>query len=212
MSSLPRSSMVWLHAGWGHRPGMLDSLPAFHRDGRVNAVIETPRGSRNKFTFEPDTGTFHLGKQLPAGAVFPFDFGFIPSTLAQDGDPLDVLVLLETPTFPGCVVGGRIIGVIDGRQTGRTGKTTANPRLIAVAMESTEFAGVRRLRELPSSLIDEITHFFVSYNDATGKTYTPSGAFGPRKALAMIHAGISRRQNATRGKKRKRGRTLGRVA
>jgi inorganic pyrophosphatase len=184
---------------------MLDRLPAFHRAGRVNAVIETPRGSRNKFTFDGDTGTFHLGKQLPAGAVFPFDFGFIPSTLAQDGDPLDVLVLLETPTFPGCVVRGRIVGVIDGRQTGRTGKSTANPRLIAVSMESTEYAGIRRLRELPQTLIDEITHFFVSYNDASGKTYTPTGVFGPRKATAMIEAGISRRQNAlSRAKKRKR--------
>ena len=192
---------------------MLDSLPAFHRGGRINAVIETPRGSRNKFTFEPDSGTFRLGKQLPAGAVFPFDFGFVPSTLAEDGDPLDVLMLLETPTFPGCVVRGRVVGVIDGRQTGRSGKTTANPRLIAVAMESTEYAGVRRLRELPQSLIDEITHFFVSYNDATGKTYTPSGAFGPRKALAMIEAGITRRQTAiSRSKKRKRRGTLQEVA
>ena len=184
---------------------MLDSLPAFHRGGGINAVIETPRGSRNKFTFAPDSGTFHLGKQLPAGAVFPFDFGFVPSTLAEDGDPLDVLMLLETPTFPGCIVRGRVVGVIDGRQTGRSGKTTANPRLIAVAMESTEYAGVRRLRELPQTLIDEITHFFVSYNDATGKTYTPSGAFGPRKARAMIEAGITRRQSAiSRTKKRKR--------
>ena len=192
---------------------MLDRLPAFHRAARINAVIETPRGSRNKFTFEPESNTFHLGKQLPAGAVFPFDFGFVPSTLAEDGDPLDVLMLLETATFPGCVVRGRIVGVIDGRQTGRSGKTTANPRLIAVSMESTEYAGVRRLRELPQTLIDEITHFFVSYNDAAGKTYAPSGAFGPRKALAMIDAGIRRRQNATaKAKKRKGGRTIRRVA
>jgi inorganic pyrophosphatase len=190
---------------------MLDRLPAFHREGRINAVIETPRGSRNKFTFDAESNTFRLGKQLPAGAVFPFDFGFVPSTLAEDDDPLDVLVLLETPTFPGCVVRGRIVGVIDGMQTGRSGRTTANPRLIAVATKSTEYAGVRRLDELPQALIDEITHFFVSYNGATGKTYRPTGAFGPRKARSMIEAGIRRRQNAT-ARRRKRRRTLRKVA
>jgi inorganic pyrophosphatase len=191
---------------------MLDRLPAFHRAGRLNAVIETPRGSRNKFTFEPESGTFRLGKQLPAGAVFPFDFGFVPSTLAEDGDPLDVLVLLETPTFPGCVVRSRVVGVIDGRQTGRSGRTTVNPRLIAVATKSTEYAGIRRLSELPQSLIDEITHFFVSYNEATGKRYAPTGAFGRRKAATMIEAGIRRRQNATRAEKRRRPRPVRRVA
>src|SRR5215204_6257901 len=138
---------------------MLDRLPAIHRRGRINAVIETPKGSRNKFTFEPDSDSFRLGKQLPAGAVFPFDFGFVPSTLSGDGDPLDVLVLLETPTFPGCIVRSRVIGVIDGRQTGRSGKVTSNPRIVAVATKSTEYDVVRRLRDLPPGLVDEITHF-----------------------------------------------------
>jgi inorganic pyrophosphatase len=190
---------------------MLYRLPAYHRAGRLNAVIETPRGSRNKFTFEPESGTFCLGKQLPAGAVFPFDFGFVPSTLAEDGDPLDVLVLLESPTFPGCVVRSRVIGVIDGQQTGRSGRTTANPRLIAVATKSTEYAGFRRLNELPQSLVDEITHFFVSYNQAAGKTYLPTGAFGPRTAATMIEAGIRRRQNAT-DRSQKRRRAIRRIA
>src|SRR5690349_13619163 len=100
----------------GHPDDMLDRLPAYHRRTILNAVIETPRGSRNKFKFDPATGAFELGKQLPAGAVFPYDFGFVPSTLGDDGDPLDVLVLLETATFPGCIVHVRLIGVIDGRQ------------------------------------------------------------------------------------------------
>ena len=129
----------------------------------------------------------------------------MPSTLADDGDPLDVLVLLETPTFPGCVVRARVVGVIDGEQTSRSGKTATNPRLIAVATKSTEYAAIRRLNELPQSLIDEITHFFVSYNAAAGKTYRPTGAFGPRTAASMIEAGIRRRQNAVaRTQKRRR--------
>ncbi|MFL5686027.1 MAG: inorganic diphosphatase [Chloroflexota bacterium] len=190
---------------------MLHRLPAFHSAGRLNAVIETPRGSRNKFSFEPDSGTFRLGKQLPAGAVFPFDFGFVPSTLADDGDPLDVLVLLETPTFPGCVVRARLVGVIDGQQTGRSGRTSSNPRLVAVATKSTEYAKIRRLSELPQALVDEITHFFVSYNEATGKTYRPTGTFGRRKAASMIEDGIRRRQNAS-ARSQKRRRPMRRVA
>ena len=98
----------------------------------------------------------------------------------------------------------RVVGVIDGEQTGRAGKTSANPRLIAVATKSTEYAAIRRIGELPHSLIDEITHFFVSYNQATGKTYAPTGVFGPRRAASMIEAGIQRRQNATRREKRRR--------
>lgn len=179
---------------------MLDRLPAFHRAGRiVNAVVETPRGSRNKFTFDPQIGTFTLGKQLPAGWVFPFDFGFVPSTLGDDGDPLDVLVLLETPTFAGCVVQGRVIGIIDGEESDGSATSVANPRVIAVAVESTEYATLRRIDQLPGNLIDEITEFFVSYNEATGKTFRSNGTHGAREAIATIRAGMRRRDEADGG-------------
>ena len=79
-------------------------------------VIETPKGSPNKLAFEPRFGTFVLKIVLPAGAVFPFDFGFVPSTRAEDGDPVDVLVLMDAPVFPGCVVPSRLVGVIDAEQ------------------------------------------------------------------------------------------------
>ena len=78
-------------------------------------VIETPKGSPNKLAFEPRYGTFVLKGVLPAGAVFPFDFGFVPSTRAEDGDPLDVLVLMDAPVFPGCIVPSRLVGVIGSR-------------------------------------------------------------------------------------------------
>jgi inorganic pyrophosphatase len=164
---------------------MLDRLPS--RDGkRLNVIVETPRGSRNKFTYEPELATFRLGKQLPAGAVFPFDFGFIPSTRAGDGDPLDALVLLDAPTFPGCLVRARLLGVILGRQTGRSGRTVDNPRLIAVATKSNEFGSIRTLKDLPTPLVDEIVHFFVSYNAASGKSFEPSGRHGRRMAKAVL--------------------------
>jgi inorganic pyrophosphatase len=91
----------------------------------VLVVIETPKGSPNKFAFEPRFGTFVLKGVLPAGAVFPFDFGFVPSTRAEDGDPVDVLVLMDAPAFPGCVVPSRLVGVIEAEQTegGKTERT-----------------------------------------------------------------------------------------
>jgi len=113
------------------RPKSLDRLEPFE-DGCVLVVIETPKGSPNKLAFEARFGTFVLKGVLPAGAVFPFDFGFVPSTRAEDGDPLDVLVLMDAPVFPGCVVPSRLVGVIEAERT-EDGKTERNDRVLAVA-------------------------------------------------------------------------------
>ena len=88
---------------------------------RIQVIIETPKGSRNKFAFDPEQEVFALAKVLPAGMVFPYDFGFIPSTKAEDGDPTDVLVLMDEPAFPGVLVKCRVIGVIEGEQ-GKIGR------------------------------------------------------------------------------------------
>ena len=104
-------------------------------------VVETPKGSRNKYAFDPDHRVFELKKVLPAGMAFPYDFGFLPSTKGGDGDPLDVLVLMDEPAFPGCVLKCRVIGVIEGEQGNKkkknvtigslplNAKTTAGPTL-----------------------------------------------------------------------------------
>jgi inorganic pyrophosphatase len=86
-------------------------------DKLLQVVIETPKGSRNKYSFDPEQHIFVLKAALPAGMSFPYDFGFVPQTLAQDGDPLDVLVLMDEPAFPGCALLVRLIGVIEGEQT-----------------------------------------------------------------------------------------------
>src|SRR5437870_2951630 len=88
----------------------------------LRVVIETPKGSRNKFAFDPDQHVFELKKVLPTGMAFPYDFGFVPSTEAEDGDPIDVLVLMDEPAFPGCVLKCRLIGVIEGEQGDRKKK------------------------------------------------------------------------------------------
>lgn len=164
----------------------LGSLPPFAEDGSLTVVIETPKGSGNKLTFVPDGGYIELGAPLPLGAVFPFDFGFVPGTLAGDGDPIDVLVLLEGGVHPGVVVRARLIGAIEAEQTERDGTCVRNDRLVAVAEKSRLHGEVRSLDDLPSALIDEIEHFFASYNELKGKSFTPVGRCGPDGAKALV--------------------------
>src|SRR4029453_9457458 len=109
--------------------------PFDKESGYVNAIIDTPKGSRNKFKYDDKLGLFKLGGALPLGAVFPFDFGYVPSTKGGDGDPLDILILMDEPAFPGCLVPAKLIGVIEAEQT-EGGETTRNDRLIAVAADS----------------------------------------------------------------------------
>src|SRR6478609_592733 len=85
--------------------------------GDLNMIIDTPKGSRNKFKYDEQHGLFKLSGVLPAGAVFPYDFGYVPATLGDDGDPIDVLVLMDEPAFVGCLVAARLIGVIEAEQT-----------------------------------------------------------------------------------------------
>ncbi len=165
---------------------LLEKLKPFDKKtGYLNVVIETPKGSRNKYAFDFDLKGYKLKTVLPHGAVFPFDFGSIPGTLAEDGDPLDVLLLMDEPAFAGCFLQARLIGVIEAEQTEK-GKTERNDRLIAVAAESHTNASTKSLLELEPALVDEIEHFFVSYNDARGKKFKPIGRKGPAAARRLI--------------------------
>lgn len=168
-----------------HRLGAFDD-----GDKEINVIIETPKGSRNKFDYDEELGLFKLGGVLPAGASFPFDFGFVPSTLGGDGDPLDVLVLMDEPAFAGCLVSTRLIGVIEAEQTERDGKTTRNDRLIGVASTARVHSDVQAIEKLNKNLLDEIEHFFVSYNEIKDKEFRPLGRFGPERALELIHEGM----------------------
>jgi len=161
--------------------------------GALNIVIETPKGHRNKFKFDPERELFMLGGVLPAGAVFPFDFGFIPATKGGDGDPLDVLVLMDEPAFVGCLVPARLIGVIEADQT-EEGKTERNDRLIAVAADSRDMRDITDLAQLNDHLLTEIEHFFVSYNAVKGKEFKPRGRFGPDRASRVVEAAATPEQ------------------
>ena len=168
-------------------------LSAFGREpATLNVIIETPKGSRNKFDYDAEMGLFALGGILPVGAVFPFDFGFVPSTRGEDGDPLDVLVLMDEPVFPGVLVRARLIGIIEAEQTEEDGDTMRNDRLIAVAESSRSHRDVRDLAALNENLVAEIEHFFVSYNTIKGKRFTPHGHFGPEHAETAVREGMAR--------------------
>jgi len=184
-------------------PHPLSRLPAFDaQSGDLNVVVETSKGSRNKITFDPARGLFELTGVLPAGASFPYDFGFVPSTLAEDGDPLDVLVLLDEPVFAGCLVTCRLVGVVAANQTERDGETVRNDRLIAVSAKSRTHDDVRSLADLSDTLLHQLEHFFVSYNDEKGKCFEVLERKGSRAARTLVEQGMARYRAAARTRAR----------
>lgn len=165
-------------------------LPAFRQEpGSLNAVIETPKGSRNKFKYEPHLGVFGLSSVLPAGYVFPFDFGFIPATKAQDGDPVDVLILMDEPAYPGIVVEVRLVGVFEAEES-KDGRSYRNDRLVAVASVSQEHKDIRTIEDISAALLDQIEHFFVSYEQMKGKGFKILARKGPETALELARQGM----------------------
>ena len=163
-------------------------LPALaaHSRTRIHVVVETPKGGRNKVAFDPDLGAFKLKGVLPEGHSFPYDFGFVPSTQAEDGDPIDVLLLLDAPTFSGCVVEARLIGALEIEQREEDGSVVRNDRLLAVAANSRQHHRINGLDDLPKEMLDEIEHFFRSYNAAGGGEIHVLRRVGPKLAYALL--------------------------
>jgi inorganic pyrophosphatase len=169
----------------------LANLPSFDSDSEdLNVIVETPRGNRNKFDFDEEHKLFKLAKVLPEGMVFPFEFGFIPSTLGEDGDPLDILVLMDTPTTTGCLLTARLVGVIEALQTDGN-STCRNDRLIAIATHAHVHGQAKALSDLDPKIVDEIEDFFISYNKIQGSKFKPIGRHGPKRALKLVKKGIS---------------------
>ena len=148
-------------------------------------IIETPRGSRNKYKYNQETGRIKFSKVLPEGMVFPYDFGFIPDTKADDGDPLDVLLLSDEPMFPGCEVECRVIGVLRANQR-ENGKENRNDRLIAVAEGSVLYAAVNQLSDLEPAVLKQIEQFFTNYQKVRNIEFEVIERGGPRAALALL--------------------------
>jgi inorganic pyrophosphatase len=155
----------------------------------VQVVIETPKGSRNKYAFDEKQKIFELKKVLPAGMAFPYDFGFIPRTLGEDGDPVDVLVLMDEPAFPGCLLKCRLIGIIEGEQSDKKQKER-NDRIVAIEKENHSFADIRHIADLGHTFVQELESFFVNYHELSGEKYRIIDARGPKQARKRIEVGI----------------------
>jgi inorganic pyrophosphatase len=178
---------MWQHAAMASRSkkratGLAEptQLRASDEDSAdlFTVIIETPKGSRNKYAYDPEERIFALKKVLPAGMSFPYDFGFVPSTQGGDGDPVDVLVLMDEPAFPGCKLTCRIIGVIEGEQ-GNKKETERNDRVVAVENDNHSYAHVKRIDDLGKQFERELEEFFVNYHRLSGKEYRILAVKGP---------------------------------
>jgi inorganic pyrophosphatase len=152
-------------------------------------IVDTPAGSRNKYKYDPELLMFRISRILPEGSVFPYDFGFVPGTCAEDGDPIDVTVLGLAPSFPGCLVTARLLGVLRARQLERR-RQIRNDRLIAVAETEVNHSELVGLHSISPAQLRAIEHFFVSYNRFQGRDFRITGRGGTRMADALVTAAI----------------------
>jgi inorganic pyrophosphatase len=152
----------------------------------VNVIVEAPHGSRIKFKYDPKLDVFAVSYVLPRFAAFPFDYGFVPSTLAEDGDPIDIVVLMDAPSSVGCTLLARPIGVIEANQT-QEGKTFRNDRLIGGAIASADYARLRSFDELARHSLDAIEQFFICYNVMRNRTFSPIRRADSAAAYELIH-------------------------
>ena len=160
-----------------------------HDKQLLRVVIETPKGSRNKFAFNSDEQIFELKKVLPKGMAFPYDFGFVPSTKADDGDPVDVLVLMDEPAFPGCVLACRPVGVIEGEQK-KKDTTQRNDRIVAVEQDAHSWANTKSIADLGKEFCRELEEFFVNYHKLSGTEYRILDMRGPGQARKLVKSAM----------------------
>ena len=166
----------------------IEQLDAFDAQRQcANVIIETPKGSSVKFSYKPELGLFYAKRLLPPGMVFPFNFGFIPSTLGDDGDPLDILILNDVPLLCGCLVKARLVAVAKAEQT-EHGQTMRNDRIIGALLDEESPPEFLKLDYTPR-LAAQIQFFFATYNRFSGKEFKVLGVGSPQRAKKLIRDG-----------------------
>jgi inorganic pyrophosphatase len=168
--------------------------PTYSKDKKtIHAIIETPCKSRNKFDLDQKSGLFKFKKTLPDGMAFPCDFGFIPGTLGEDGDPLDILILMNETTFPGCLVECRLIGCIKAEQTEKKGKKVRNDRFIAVPSNARDYDHIKDAADINKNKLDAIVSFFENYNSQENKLFKLIEILNAKKAHKVLKKSKSRK-------------------
>lgn len=158
-------------------------LPWRDDDGHCRVVVEAPRGSLVKLKYESKLDAFLFSHRLPRGVAYPYDWGFVPGTCADDGDPLDAMVLLDAPTWPGVVIPSIPIGLVRVVQRDGARKTTRNDRVIAVAADDPTWDDVAAL---PKRVRNDLEAFFVTVGQQSHTRVTVEGWRGPQAARTAI--------------------------
>jgi inorganic pyrophosphatase len=156
----------------------------------VNVIVEIPRDSRNKYEFDHKTNSIMLDRHLIVAMGYPAEYGFIPDTLGGDGDPLDALVLTEYPTFPGCLIESKILGMCI-----MTDENGEDAKLLAVPAYDPQWKTAQDIDDVPKSTLDRISHFFTVYKDLDeGKWMKVENWVGRAEALVELDASRARYQ------------------
>ena len=142
----------------------LSRIPAQPEPGLINVLIEIPAGSKNKYEFDKDLNAFALDRVLYSSVQYPYDYGFVPNTLADDGDPLDGMVLIDQPTFPGCVIPARPIGMLEMIDGG-----DRDEKILCVPDQDPRYTHVKSLEDIANHRLDEIAEFFRTYKNLEKK-------------------------------------------
>jgi inorganic pyrophosphatase len=162
-----------MQAGGTHPPSIfklenfildLSLIPAQPKFGIINVLIEIPAGSKNKYEFDKDMNAMALDRVLSSSVQYPYDYGFIPNTLGNDGDPLDGMVMMDQPTFPGCVIACRPIGMLEMIDGG-----DRDEKILCVPDKDPRYANVTSLKDIPQHRLDEISEFFKTYKNLEKK-------------------------------------------
>lgn len=153
----------------------------------VNVVVEIPKGSGHKYEYDPDLDAFCLDRTLYSPMHYPGDYGFIPGTLAEDGDALDALILLEQPTFPGCVIRARPIGILTMLDEGRE-----DAKVLAVSVGDPRMERIKGIQDVDEHLLREVRYFFDTYSELEGKKTTTRDWLDAEQAMKIITAACQR--------------------
>ncbi|HEY9811447.1 MAG TPA: inorganic diphosphatase [Halomicronema sp.] len=164
----------------------LSRIPAQPKAGLINVLIEIPKGSKNKYEFDKDMQAFALDRVLYSSVQYPYDYGFVPNTLADDGDPLDGMVMMDQPTFPGCVIAARPIGMLEMIDGG-----DRDEKILCVPDKDPRYANIKSLKDVPQHRLDEIAEFFRSYKNLEKKVTEIRGWLDVDQVMPLVEKCIA---------------------